>query len=86
MMDIAIPANAQTQQRKRTKHHRHQTYKKNTTYTFPKAQKNRQAEKSIDDRTTGTEDKVKLNEKGKYHNMNANTGVELPPTSGENGK
>jgi len=87
MMDIAIPASAQ--QHKRTKHHRHYGhYQKNTTYTFPKAQKNREREKSLDDRTTGTpgKDEVKMNNKGKYHNMNANTGVDLPPSSGNNSK
>lgn len=88
MMDVAIPADAQQHHRKTTKHRRHYTYQKNTNYRFPKAQRNREREKTLDDRTTGTptQGEVKLNEKGKYHNMNANTGTYVPPTSGENGK
>lgn len=88
LIDISLPALAQ-QHKRTTKHRKHTTkHQQNTTYRFPKAQKNREREKSLDDRTTGVpgQEPVKLNEKGKYHNMNTNTGVYVPPASGENGK
>ncbi|XZF13060.1 hypothetical protein ACTHGU_14835 [Chitinophagaceae bacterium MMS25-I14] len=69
-----------------THHHSHKTA--NKTYYFPKSKKAREAEKSIDDGTTGVmgEEQVKMNKKGMKRNLNANTGVPLPPTSGSGGK
>lgn len=68
------------QQSTKTKKHSHK--KSQTTQSQPKT-----TTKSLDDGTTGTmgKDTVKMSNKGKQRNINANTGVPLPPNSG-NGK
>lgn len=66
-------------QHKTSKKHSHKS-----SHTTSHSKATTSPAKSIDDGTTGVmgKDTVKMNNKGMQRNMNANTGVPLPPNSG----
>lgn len=55
-----------------------------STYTFVSRTRYGGWSRTMNDETEGVmgRDEIRLNEKGEYRNLNSNTGVPLPPTTG----